>query len=196
MKTFIALVAAAGIAIAAPVAAQTAANPHAGQGGPAAAGKPGQPGRPGMGRQGMGGQGMGGMMQQGGMHGMHMVPARHLEGRLAFLRAEIGITDAQAPVWNGFADAVRKASKERMAAMPPVGQQPPAEAGWLANLERHEKMMAAHLESLRAIRTAAQPLYAALSDEQKKTADELMKGPMGPMGGPMGGGPMGGMGRM
>ena len=48
----------------------------------------------------------------------------------------------------------------------------------------------------RAIRAAAQPLYAALSDEQKKTADELMKGPMGPMGGGMGAGPMGGMGRM
>lgn len=186
MNIIVALVAALGIAVAMPAAAQTAPDPHAGHGGPPGAGaKPGQAGRPGMmGRQGMG------MMQQGGMQGMHMVPGKHLEGRLAFLRTEIGITDAQAPVWNSFADAVRKASKDMMGSMPMMGQKP-ADGGWLANLDRHEKMMASHLEGLRAIRAAAQPLYAALSDEQKKTADELMAGPMGPMGGPMGGqGPM------
>ena len=29
------------------------------------------------------------------------------------------------------------------------------------------------------LKTALDPLYAALSDEQKKTADEIMPGPMG-----------------
>ena len=44
-----------------------------------------------------------------------------------------------------------------------------------------EKMMTAHLEALRKFKAAVDPLYAALSDEQKKTADELLIGPMGMM---------------
>jgi len=42
--------------------------------------------------------------------------------------------------------------------------------------------MAAHLDSLRKLKVAVEPLYAALSADQKKTADELMVGPMGMMG--------------
>ena len=44
-------------------------------------------------------------------------------------------------------------------------------------------MMAARLtvrlESLRAMEAAIQPLYSILSKEQKKTADEIMKGASG-----------------
>jgi xanthine dehydrogenase YagS FAD-binding subunit len=40
-----------------------------------------------------------------------------------------------------------------------------------------EKMMTAHLEALRKFEAAVDPLYAALSDEQKKIADELLIGP-------------------
>ena len=46
-------------------------------------------------------------------------------------------------------------------------------------LALHEKMMTAHLEALRRLKTAVDPLYAALSPEQKKTGDELVMGPMG-----------------
>jgi hypothetical protein len=38
------------------------------------------------------------------------------------------------------------------------------------------------LEALRRLRSAIDPLYAALSIDQKKTADDLMIGPMGVMG--------------
>jgi hypothetical protein len=48
-------------------------------------------------------------------------------------------------------------------------------------LALREKMMTAHLEALHQLKTAVDPLYAALSDEQKKTADELLMGPMGMM---------------
>jgi phage tail tube protein FII len=48
-------------------------------------------------------------------------------------------------------------------------------------LALREKMMTAHLEALRKFKAAVDPLYAALSDEQKKTADELLIGPMGMM---------------
>jgi hypothetical protein len=42
-------------------------------------------------------------------------------------------------------------------------------------------MMTAHLEALLKFKAAVDPLYAALSEEQKKTADELLAGPMGMM---------------
>lgn len=172
---------------AAPAMAQQAADPHQHDVTPPAAAKP----APGMGMGMMGGNMMGGggmmggqgmsMMQDGsGMQGMQMGPGKHVEGRLAFLRAEIGITEAQTPAWNSFADAVRKAGKDMMAAMPMM--QPKAAKGdWLGNLEQHEKAMAAHVESLHAVRAAAEPLYAVLGEDQKRVANELMAGPMGPM---------------
>ena len=48
-------------------------------------------------------------------------------------------------------------------------------------LAAREKMMTAHLEGLRKLKVAVDPLYAALSEEQKKTADQLMLSPMGMM---------------
>ena len=43
-----------------------------------------------------------------GPDGMAMMGAmaRHVEGRLAFLKAELKITDAQLPLWNAVADAI------------------------------------------------------------------------------------------
>jgi len=49
-------------------------------------------------------------------------------------------------------------------------------------LAAREKAMTTHLEALRKLKAAVEPLYAALSDDQKKTADQLMVGPMGIMG--------------
>ncbi len=185
MKTLTPIALVLGLALAGtPSTAQQSADPHAHQAPPPAAGKhlstPNVP-SPGMGGM-MGGQGMN-MMQDGpGMQGMQMGPGKHVEGRLAFLRAEIGISEVQTPAWNSFADAVRKASKDMMMAMPMMAPKA-AKGDWLGNLERHEKMMASHIESLHAIRASAEPLYAALSEDQKRIANELMAGPMGPMGG-------------
>src|SRR4051812_32891629 len=36
------------------------------------------------------------------------MPFEHVEGRIAFLQAEIGVTDAQRAQWNAFADALRR----------------------------------------------------------------------------------------
>jgi len=117
------------------------------------------------------------MTMMGAQSGM-MMP--DVEGRLAALKTDLKITDAQAPQWNRFADALRTVAKsmngmfERM--MPTV-----TAASWPARLERHEKMLSAHLDALKTLKDAVDPLYAAFSDEQKKLADELMIGPMGMM---------------
>jgi hypothetical protein len=137
---------------------------------PAAAGSmPGMGGMPMMGMMRM-------MMGQEGMGGMAMM-AGHVEGRVAFLKTELKITPAQEPLWNGVADAIR-ANAKSMAAM--SGGMSQAEA-LPDKLARREKMMTAHLEALRRFRAAVDPLYAALDPDQKKTADQLLSGPMGMM---------------
>jgi len=145
---------------------------------PTAAG-PGMPG-------GMAGGGdmpmMGMMRMMMGRDGMGMMGAmaRHVEGRLAFLKTELKITDAQLPLWNAVADAMRANAKSMgdMASGMMGGSQT---ASLPDKLAMREKMMTAHLEALRKFKAAADPLYAALSDEQKKTADELLLSPMGMM---------------
>ena len=117
-----------------------------------------------------------------GRDGMAMMGAmaRHVEGRLAFLKTELKITDAQLPLWNAVADAMR-ANAKTMGDMA-GGMMGSSQAATLPDkLATREKIMTAHLEALRKFKAAADPLYAALSDEQKKTADELLIGPMGMM---------------
>ena len=145
---------------------------------PAAAG-PEMPG----GMAGAGDMPMMGMMRMMmGRDGMSMMGAmtRHVEGRLAFLKTELKITDAQLPLWNAVADAIRANAKS----MGDIagGMMGGSQTATLPDkLAMREKMMAAHLEALQKFKAAVDPLYAALSEEQKKTADELLIGPMGMM---------------
>jgi hypothetical protein len=121
------------------------------------------------------------MLGQDGMGGMPMMMAGHIEGRLAFLKTELKITDAQLPLWNAVSDAIRanaKSMSEMSGAMMGDAQ---ASATLPEKLATREKMLAVHLEALRKLKAAVEPLYASFSDEQKKAADELMLGPMGMM---------------
>jgi hypothetical protein len=144
---------------------------------------PTAPGSAGGPMPGMGGMPMMGMMRmmmgQEGMGGM-AVMAGHVEGRLAFLKTELKITPAQEPLWNGVADAIR-ANAKSMATMSGGMMGGPQAEALPDKLARREKMMAAHLEALRRFRAAVDPLYAALDPDQKKTADQLLIGPMGMM---------------
>lgn len=109
-----------------------------------------------------------------------MVPHQHVEGRLAFLRTELGITPTQESAWLAFASAVRAHTNDMGHTMGMMGAN--TGTGWIARLERHEKMAARHLEGVRALKSPATALYNALSAEQKKVANTIMVGPMGPMG--------------
>ena len=125
----------------------------------------------------MGGMPMMGMMQM--MMGQGM--AGHIEGRIAFLKTELKITDSQMPLWNAVADAMRANAKD-LAGMMPMMQSMMQPSGTLPDkLAARERIMTTHLEAFRKLKAAVEPLYMALSDEQKKTADQLMTGPMGIM---------------
>jgi hypothetical protein len=127
---------------------------------------------------------MRGMEQSGAMPMMGMMGmADHVEGRIAFLKAELKITDAQLPQWNAYADALRS-NAQRMTNMRDMQSQSgqPNTMSAPDRLERMEKMMTTMVEALRTTKTALGPLYAVLNDEQKKVADALLRGPMGMMG--------------
>ena len=129
---------------------------------------------------------MGGPMTSHGMsHGMS--PGRHIEGRIAFLKAELGITEAQTSKWNAFADAIRGAGgamRLAMAAhMPPapvqsaLGQPGHGLGAHMSAPARSDAMIAmmtACLEAMKATSATGKALYEVLTDAQKKTADELM----------------------
>jgi hypothetical protein len=110
-------------------------------------------------------------MMQGG--GMGMMPFDHIEGRIAFYKAELGITDAQLPQWNALSDALRGSAKGMRTAMTSMMQAGmPATAP--ARMEAMVQMMSARLDAMKGLLAAEKSLYAVLSDDQKKTADELM----------------------
>lgn len=132
----------------------------------------GNPGQGGMMGGMMSGE-MGRMMHHRMMHGA-MQPFRRIEGQLAFFRAELRITEAQTAPWNAFADAVRTQSERLRTTMQQAMAASPGPLPAPQQMERRMALLTAHLEAMRAVSTAAGPLYAALSEEQRRLADELM----------------------
>ena len=127
-----------------------------------------------------------GMMQTMGMmgHGMGgMATIDRVEGRIAFLRAELKITDAQADAWNGFADALRANAKRlgevRASMMPQSGDAQPQASTLAGRLDLQEQWLLARLEGIRTMKSAFTKLNETLSDEQKKTANDLLAPHMG-----------------
>jgi len=116
------------------------------------------------------------MMAHGGMSMM----AKHIDGRLAFLKTELKITDAQLPLWNALAQAMR-ANATAMQAMPDAMMGMSKAATLPDKLTERETMLTARIEAVRKLKGAVDPLYAALDANQKKTADEIMLSPMGMM---------------
>jgi hypothetical protein len=109
------------------------------------------------------------------MRPQHPLPGRHIEGRLAFLRTELKITDAQAPAWDRVAAVLRDRAVKLDAAIE-ANRQARSDNGprdLLARLETRIRVGEGRTASDRAVLEAFRPLYASLNDDQKKTADEL-----------------------
>ena len=118
---------------------------------------------------------MGGGAGMSGMGGMSTID--RVEGRIAFLKAELKVTDAQSESWNAFADALRSNAKklgELRSSMDP-------QASLVDRLAWQEKWLTARAEDTRSIRNTYTDLAARLSDEQKKSAEQLLAPHMGMM---------------
>lgn len=136
----------------------------------------------------MGGAMMGNALMGGGTNsGMmsmmmpmfQMMSPKHIEGRLAFLKTELNITDAQLQAWNNFANVMRSSVQDASHSMPgmggsTMGQPDGGSIDLMAKMAAREKVLSQELDRVKKLEAAAQPLYSALSEEQKKTADELL----------------------
>ncbi len=128
-----------------------------------------------MGMMGPGMQGMMGpnMMGQGMGPGMMMGKGPMMEGRLAYLKADLGITDAQAAAWDGYVSAV-KARGDAMQSMHATMMQTMQSGTALERMNAHTTAMQSMMDSMNALKPATEALYKTLSDDQKKKADMLL----------------------
>jgi hypothetical protein len=155
-----------------PMAPPQAAMPMGGQkgGGPMAAGR----GNDGMGRMM---EMMHPMMGERGAMGM---PFEHVEGRIAYLKAELKITDAQAAAWSAFADTMR-ADATAMKAMHDDMAKSGMPATTPERMMARRQMMTTRMSMMERSEMSVKALYAALSVDQRKAFDQMMSGLMGMM---------------
>ena len=113
------------------------------------------------------------MMGRGGPgRGMMGGPAQFVEGRIAFLQAELKITDAQKPLFDTFATALRESAES----MEPMHQRMWSQdipEGLPDRLQWRIDEMSSRLKAMETVKAAALPLYDALSPEQKTVADGI-----------------------
>ena len=95
--------------------------------------------------------------------------------RITSLRTELGITDAQKTAWDAYAatlttnlqgmQAMRQTMMKVMEAKTPVER-----------LDAQVSAMDVHLASMKALKPTLTALYAALSDQQKTKASQILAG--------------------
>ncbi len=108
--------------------------------------------------------------------------AGHTEGRLAYIKAELKITDAQEPLWNAYAAAAHDNGNAMLARCTTMmSERGASTVGVPDRLDQNEQLLAAQLDAVRAMNKALKPLYAGLNDSQKQRADQILWGPMGMM---------------
>lgn len=125
---------------------------------------------------GMGGCSMGGMMGVMGMMGAMMdeeAMPPFAEGRIAFLKAELGITDAQKKAWDTLAESMKK-NLESIA-----GVRQDAMKIWEAKtltdrVDAHIALLEGRLKVLKEVKPALAAFYNSLSEDQKKKAETLL----------------------
>jgi hypothetical protein len=101
--------------------------------------------------------------------------ATHAQGRIAFLKAELAITDAQKAHWDAYATALTQNFQAmqgtRQAMMKVMEAKSPVE-----RLDNQIAAMEGRVAALKEIKPSLAKLYSALSEEQKQKANELMTG--------------------
>ena len=116
-----------------------------------------------------------GLGRQHGMIAPGMIQA-FAEGKLAFLKSLLGITEAQSGPWDTFADVVRAQAKSvaesQQKRMPAPGRPELSLPQWV---DLHLEVMEEHLAAIKKIKPALDALYQALTPEQRQKADQLIR---------------------
>jgi Spy/CpxP family protein refolding chaperone len=98
----------------------------------------------------------------------------HIEGRIAFLKTELQITDAQQAQWDKLAAAMRENSQILHQAFEKMRANRDTPGNAVQRLETSAQIAALRAQADQRYLDAFRPLYASLSDDQKQTADELL----------------------
>lgn len=115
----------------------------------------------------------GGMMSQGMPMGRHAHMSAMAEGRLAYLKGELAITERQGETWNGYVKAVNTqvaAMQKLQAEMTNLAEKGTA----VERMDARIKGMQTMVEAMSALKPATMKLYDVLTVEQKKIADDLI----------------------
>ena len=102
-------------------------------------------------------------------------PGRHIEGRIAYIKTELKITDAQQPLFDAVANAMRdnaKAMHDTFQSLRGDRSQPQTA---LSRMEARAKLAQLRADGEAKMLAAFRPLYQALSPDQQKSADEMFE---------------------
>jgi hypothetical protein len=114
-----------------------------------------------------------------------MMSPDHVEGRIAFLKTELQVTETQQPLWDALAESIRAGAAATGEMMSGMQARTPMDVSGSSALQRiaaQEKALASRLEYLARLNAALEPFYAALDAAQKEEADKLLApAPMGMM---------------
>lgn len=133
----------------------------------------------GMGRGMMDGWGWGGPMMGYGPDAM----LDRIDGRLAYMKTELKITDAQTAAWDELAKVIHDTAETHNALMTEMKKD--VRSGDFFEMPLPERLtvqqthMEARLEQIKSVKAAVDKLYALLDDDQKKTADDIVLPSMG-----------------
>ncbi|MGH7062598.1 MAG: Spy/CpxP family protein refolding chaperone [Stellaceae bacterium] len=111
--------------------------------------------------------------QTGARHHMKMMPGQLVEGRIAFLKAELRITPAQEAQWDQMAAAMRQNANAFDQAIADAKQHTGA-MNAVDRLTMRGEFAKLHADNNARLLAALKPLYTALSPEQQQTANQLI----------------------
>jgi LTXXQ motif family protein len=98
--------------------------------------------------------------------------AAGVEQSIKELHAQLKITPAEEPQWEPFAQAMRDNARD----IDQMLAQQSSSMTAVQDMEWHEKIAEADVKHLQKLIPAFQSLYASLSPEQKKRADDIFRG--------------------
>ena len=133
----------------------------------------------GMGQMMMGGWGINGPMDDERSGAM----LDRIDGRLAFLKTELKITEQQAPAWDEFAGVIHTIADAHNELMRSMHAE--FDGGDFLKKALPERLtfqithLEARVEQAKVIKAAVEKLYATLDDTQKQAADEMVLPLMG-----------------
>jgi protein CpxP len=103
----------------------------------------------------------------------HARPNR-IEGRIAYLKAELKITPAQETQWSAVADVMRRNATSRQQLWEQMRNRGDTPVTAVDRLNFRQRASEVEAENAKSFATTFAALYTRLDDTQKKQADELM----------------------